>query len=196
MVWGSHKLNTSPVFPPICKGHQSDNPVLCVSAMPSKSLGAVAQNRPLHSALWTKLTTVTESSLLGYSQVTKPRLGEAKTYALMCHTTSPSSLESAHPTLRHQGQRSIIPQNPFWVSCRGPFSPNHLQLSTYPWLQLLQIPPPSPHFLPAVQAVPPPAWAPAPKVRPRHSPVTPHIEAHVTPCKPMGCPTPTSNGSK
>lgn len=81
--------------------------------MPSKSLGAVTQNGPLHSALWTKLTTATASPLLGYSQVTKPR-GETKTDALMCHTTSPSSLESAHPTFGHQAQRSIIPQNPRW----------------------------------------------------------------------------------
>lgn len=167
--------------------------------MPSKSLGAVTQNQPLHSALWTKLTTASESPLLGYSQVTKPRLGEAKTDALMCHTTSSSSLVSAHPTLRHQAQRSIIPQNPYWESCRGPFSSNHLWLSTYPWLQLRQIPPASPHFLPAVQAVPPPAWpawAPATTVGPLHSPLTPLIVAHVTPCKPMKYPTPTPNGSK
>lgn len=159
--------------------------------MPSKSLGAVTQNGPLHSALWTKLTTATASPLLGYSQVTKPRLD-----ALMCHTTSPSSLESAHPTFGHQAQRSIIPQNPHWESCRGPFSSNRLWLSTYPWLQLLQIPPTSPHFLPAVQAVPPPAWAPATTVRPLHSPPTPPIVAHVTPCKPMGYSTPIPNGSK
>lgn len=78
MVWYSHKLNTFPVSPSTFKGHQPDTLDLCAPAMPSQSPGAVTQNQSLHSASWTKSTIATEPLLLGYSQVTEPRLGEAK----------------------------------------------------------------------------------------------------------------------